>query len=158
MVILEEPHLPLPSVESFQIRPLDVTMKTEAVRFISSWSLDDVYDRFGSVGIDGQAWLTTELTQRERRALIAVHASGVVGLLDHVYAEGAIHIGIVVASRFRRSSIGTHLVQALLQMRYSVHPVAADCRIDNRPAIALLRKCRFQRLSVERGEMIWRYA
>ena len=128
------------------------------MRFIDSWSADDEYDRFGILGSNGQKRLAVELTQHERAALIAVHASRVVGLLDYVYAQGAIHIGIVVDSRYRLLSIGTNLVVALLQARAPARPVEAECRIDNRPAAALFRTCGFQCARVERPEMVWRFA
>jgi RimJ/RimL family protein N-acetyltransferase len=86
-----------------------------------------------------------------------VRANVVVGLLDHIYAEGATHIGFVVDSRFRRLSIGTSLVRALLQQRPEPGPVAAECGVHNRAAAALLRGCSFQRVAVERYETIWRH-
>jgi ribosomal protein S18 acetylase RimI-like enzyme len=150
--------LALPLAESVRIHPLDDTMKAQSVRFIESWNLDTVYDRFGTVGTSGQERLAFELTQHGRSALVAVHRVGVVGLLDHVYADGEIHMGIVVDWRFRRSSIGTRLVFALLASRTAAQPVAAECRIDNRPAVSLLRGCEFRRTMIDRHEIVWRHA
>ncbi len=151
-------HARLHPAESFRISPLEDAIRAPALRFIDSWSIEDVIDRFGAAGINGQARLTAELTQRARPALVALDANGVVGLLDYVYTDGAIHIGIVVDSRFRRRSIGTSLIGALLQARDPAHPVAAECRFQNRPAVALLRTCRFRHVSDERCDMIWRHA
>ena len=153
-----ELRLPLRFVESFRVCALDDATKTSAQRFIESWSIDDVYDRFGTLGSNAREWLTTELLRGERPALVALHADRVVGLLDYVYAQGAIHFGIVVDSRYRRSSIGSHLLAALLRLKTPAHPVAAECRIDNRPAVALLRGSQFQCTCVERHEMIWQHA
>lgn len=127
------------------------------MRFIDSWSIDDVYARFGAAGTDGRNRLAFELLQRCRSAFVAVHAGEVVGLLDYVHAHGAIHTGIVVDSRFRRLSIGTNLVLALLEAKTG-HPVVAECQISNRPAIALLRACRFALVGIESPEMLWRAA
>ncbi len=150
-----EMYAPTPSGNAFKIRPIEDALKAPTVRFIQSWSLDDVYGRFGTAGIDSQKWLTTEIMERGRSAFIAVHQDRVVGLLDHVYAQGAIHIGIVVDSHFRRLSIGTTLVLALLYAKSSEHSVAAECQIDNQAAVALLHACRFQLIGIEKPEMLW---
>jgi ribosomal protein S18 acetylase RimI-like enzyme len=140
-----------------KIHPLEDEMKDRAVRFIDSWNADDVYDRFGTAGIDGREWLAAEL-QRGRSSLVAEYEGNVVGLLDYTYAQGAIHIGIVVDRRFRRRSIGKNLVRALLASKGPERPVAAECRVDNRPAVALLRGCCFDLIGIEKPEMIWRAA
>ncbi len=136
---------------------LGETMNAQVLRFIESWNGDDAYDRFGSAGIGGQARLATQLTQHRRPALIAVNASGVVGLLDHVSASGATYFGIVVDSRFRKLSIGTTLVQTLLQSRSVMRPIIAECDHGNFAAVALLRGCQFKAIESDRYQITWRH-
>ena len=145
-------------IEAFRVCALDDTTKASAQRFIESWSIDDVYDRFGTLGSNAREWLTTELLRGERPALVALHANRVVGLLDYVYAQGAVHFGIVVDSHYRRTFIGTNLLVALLRLKSPAHSIAAECRVDNRPAVALLRGRHFQCTCIERHEMIWQHA
>lgn len=142
---------------SFGIRSLDEAMKQQTVRFIDSWSHNDAYDRFGSAGIGGQDWLADQLTQHNRGAMIALNAHEVVGLLDHVDAEGSTHIGIVVDARYRKLSIGSSLVRAMLQSKPVRLPVIAECGIRNYAAANLLRSCQFKPVAVDRYEMTWRY-
>ncbi len=147
----------LGSAKLFGVWRLDEAMKSETLRFIHAWSPDDVYARFGSAGIGGQEWLADQLAQRDRRALVAVNASGVVGLLDHVDVDDATHIGIVVDARYRKLSIGTTLVRAMLQSRPSRSPVIAECTSGNYAAANLLRSCQFKPVAVDRYEMTWRH-
>ena len=136
---------------------LDQASMPYALQFIESWSADDAYDRFGCAGISGPEWLASEIAQNGRRALIAVQARRIVGLLDYVYALGAIHFGIVVDRRFRQLSIGSGLVYGLLEKRRDVTPVSAECRVNNLAAVGLLRRCRFQRVRVEQPDIIWHH-
>ena len=144
--------------EPLEIRRLENGWFPEALRFIDSWSDCDVYDRFGSAGIGGRQWLADEITNNGRRVLAAVHACRIVGLLDYVYALGAIHVGIVVDAEFRRLSIGTQLVFELLKGRRDVTPVSAECRIDNFGAVGLLRRCWFEPVTIEQREIVWNHA
>lgn len=146
------------SAKVFWVRSLDETTREPALRFIEAWSPDDEYDRFGSVGIGGREWLSTELSQRSRPALVAVDDSGVLGLLDYACAEHALHIGIVVDSRWRRSSIGKTLVSSLVQFRTRALPVVAECAAGNRAAVALFTACGFERVNAGPSEICWRYA
>lgn len=145
------------TANTFRVGSLDAATREPALHFIESWTPDDVYDRFGSVGIGGREWLAAELSQRSRAALIAVHDGGVFGLLDYTYAEGALHIGIVVDARFRRSSVGSTLVSSFVQSRTQKLPVAAECSAANRAAVALFAACGFARTRAGSHEIIWRY-
>lgn len=145
------------SANIFWVRSLDAATREQTLRFIESWTPDDVYDRFGSVGIGGREWLATELSQRSRPALIAVRDGDVLGLLDYTHAEGALHIGIVVDERFRRSSIGSTLVSSFIQSRTEMLPVAAECAAGNKAAVALLGACGFSRTHAGSYEILWRY-
>lgn len=136
---------------------LDEARKPQTLRFIDSWSADDAYDRFGSAGIGGQEWLANQFTQHNREAFVAVNAVGVVGLLDYVDVDDARYIGIVVDARYRKLSIATTLVQALLQSKPCTLPVIAECCSRNYAAVSLLRSCRFRPVAVDRTEMTWRY-
>ncbi|MBV8636660.1 MAG: hypothetical protein JO322_01120 [Candidatus Eremiobacteraeota bacterium] len=62
----------LSTANLFSVRSLDDAARENALRFVASWSPDDVYDRFGSVGIGGREWLAAELSRRARPALVAV--------------------------------------------------------------------------------------
>ncbi len=147
----------LRSANVFRVRSLDPATREPALRFVESWSFDDVYDRFGSVGIGGREWLTAELSKRSRPALIAVQDGEVLGLLDYTCAQGALHIGIVVDSRFRKSSIGKTLVSSFVEARTPTLPVAAECDAGNRAAVALLAACGFERAGAGPYEICWRY-
>jgi len=140
-----------------KIRHLDDTTKTNALRFIDSWSGDDAYRRFGSAGINGQQWLTNQLTQHQRPAFVAVSGDRVVGLLDHINASGATHFGIVVDSQSRKQGIATELLRALLTSTGIAGPIVADCDADNVAAVALLRKCRFSPAVEDGYQITWRY-
>lgn len=135
---------------------LDENIMAQTLRFIDTWGGEDAYRRFGSAGIDGQAWLAMQLTVHRRPAFVAVNEGHVIGLLDHVDAGGATHIGIVVDSEFRRRSIGTALVNALLRSTSVRGPVRADCDNDNVPAMALLRRCGFTPIYSDRYQTFWR--
>ncbi len=141
----------------FELRRLDEAMKPQVLRFIDSWSDDDAYDRFGSAGIGGQQWLVNQLTQHNRHALIALNCGMVIGLLDHIEADAAIHIGIVVDQRYRKLSIGSTLVRAMLRSRQFTFPVIAECSNRNYAAVNLLRSCQFNPIAIDRYEMTWRY-
>lgn len=145
------------SANIFRVRSLDAATYEPTLRFIESWSPDDVYDRFGSVGIGGREWLAAELSRRSRPAFIAIHDGDVFGLLDYTYAEGALHIGIVVDSRFRKSSIGSTLVSSFLGSRMQRVPAAAECAAGNRAAVALFTACGFERTNAGSYEILWRY-
>jgi ribosomal protein S18 acetylase RimI-like enzyme len=140
-----------------EIKPFDRTMKAEVFRFIESWSGADEHDRFGSAGIGGQQWLETALGEHGRPAFVAVHENRVIGLLDHVAADGATHFGIVVDSCFRRLAVGKALVQALLQAQTVPQPILADCSNHNRAAVALLCGAQFKRIASDGYETTWRY-
>lgn len=137
---------------------LGPSMTAPALRFIESWNDEDAYERFGSAGIGGPESLVAQITQRRRPALIAVDGDGVVALLDHVEADGATHIGIVVHPRFRRMSIGTTLVRSLLCSRSVTRPIVAECGNGNEAAVALLRACRFGRVKGDRYQTTWCHA
>jgi RimJ/RimL family protein N-acetyltransferase len=150
-------YAPSHVIDSLQIQRFDDSIKEQTFRFIDSWSADDVYDRFGCAGIPAQEWLVRELLERARHAWIAVNADRVIGLLDHVVAEGAIHIGIMVDPLYRKSSVGTRLVEALVYCKSPAYPAIAECRIGNYAAQALFRRCRFHRAGIDRDEIIWRH-
>ena len=141
----------------FGVWRLEDAMKPKALRFIKSWSADDAYDRFGSAGIGGQEWLEDELLHHGRRAFVAVNSAGVIGLLDHVDVDDTTYVGIVVDPRYRKLSVGTTLVRAMLQSRSSRVPVIAECSSRNYAAVSLLRSCQFKPVAVDRYEMTWRY-
>jgi len=147
----------MPNREKLRIRLMDNALIEPVARFVDSWNHDDVYNRFGWTGADAQQRLVAELTNSARRAVVAIYDGAVIGLLDHVYAGDAIHVGIVVDWKFRRSSVGTLLLRALLAMKTPAQPIAAECRVDNIPAAGLLRKCGFRWIGTERPEMMWRY-
>lgn len=132
-------------------------MKTQALRFIESWSAADAYDRFGSAGIGGQEWLAKQLNECGRRAIVAASKSGVIGLLDYVHADGATHVGIVVDARYRKLSVGTTLMRALLHTETIAHPIIAECSTRNYAAAGLLRGCGFEPVGVEQYEITWRH-
>ena len=128
----------------------------DVVDFIRSWSEDDSYERFGILGSHGPAWLAAELCDDSKRhAIIASAGRHVVGLLDHIEAEGAVHFGIVVDARYRRLYVGTELVNELLRMRSRDRAVSAECRASNYAAIALLRRCGFERVTMHHDEVVW---
>lgn len=142
---------------AIEIYCFDRTMMAHIARFIESWSNDDAYDRFGSAGVRGQDWLAGQLARHERSALIAVNAGGVVGLLDHVEADGATHLAIVVDRAFRRRSIGGTLVRTLVQHPGIARPLFAQCDNGNYAARALLRACRFAPIEADRYQVTWRH-
>jgi ribosomal protein S18 acetylase RimI-like enzyme len=144
--------------EWFRVRPLEDCVEPQTLRFINSWRSEDVYGRFGTAGIDAEKLLAGQLTQRRRSALVAMYRDQVVGLLDYVYVPDEIHIGIVVDWRFRRLSIGTKLIRALLKAKSPGYGVVAECRMSNRSAIALLAASCFRLVSAKNREMTWRIA
>ncbi len=79
----------------------------------------------------------------------------VIGLLDHIETAGAVHFGVAVDARYRRLYVGTELVNELLRVKARDRAVAAECRLHNRAAIALLRGCGFERVAVHRDEISW---
>lgn len=124
--------------------------------FIRSWSEDDAYERFGVLG--GREWLLRELRANgSRGTIVASHGKRVVGLLDHVESEGAVHIGVVVDAHFRGLHIGSELVFELLRTKLPRFPVTAECRAYNHAAIGLLNGCGFERVTVECDEIVWRH-
>lgn len=142
---------------TIEICRLNERIQAQVLCFVDSWSGEDVYDRFGSAGIGGQTRLASQLTQRQRQALIAVSAGRVVGLLDFIYAYGATHAGIVVHSQYRRLLIGTRLVESLLCSRSLTRPIVAECGHQNLAAVALLRACHFKPIESDPYQITWRH-
>ena len=144
-------------MNAYSITTLDRQALERTLTFIASWSRDDAYDRFGTLGDAGPRWLARELREnRERGALVASDGTRIVGLLDYIYASHAVHFGVVVHEAQRRKRIGSALVHALLGAddRHAL----AECRADNRAAVALLRGCGFQCTGYDAHEMHWRRA
>ena len=137
--------------------PLDATTLRQVRQFIASWSADDVYSRFGTLGPSGPEWLFQQLSSDVNRgAFFACDARRrLLGLLDFVDFQGELHVGIVVDAAFRRSRIRTRLLSKLLRDRPVAHPLAAQCDAGNAAAVALLRSCGFTRIGSYSTEMIW---
>ena len=126
------------------------------LEFIRSWSEDDAYGRFGMFG--GREWLMSELRANDKRnAIVATTGKRIIGLLDHIEFEGAVHIGVFVDAQFRGLHVGTDLVCELLRAKVPDRPVAAECRRSNAAAIGLLSGCGFERVMTDRDEVVWRH-
>lgn len=131
-------------------------MLDRVLEFVRSWSEDDAYERFGVLG--GRQWLIDELNANPRRnVIVACAGTRIVGLLDHIEGDGAVHIGLVVDAQFRRMHVGTGLVGELVRVKPPGSPVAAECRRSNYAAVALLRRCGFDRVSAGGSEIVWRH-
>ena len=128
----------------------------EILNFVRSWSEDDAYNRFGL--LSGREWLISELRDNQkRRAIVATAGKRIVGLLDHIECEGAVHIGVFVDSKFRRLHVATGLVCELLRAKKPERPVTAECRRSNAAAIGLLFGCGFEPVTVHSDEVVWHH-
>ena len=141
---------------ALSISPLQPDALSAVLVFIGSWSEDDAYDRFGLLGDAGPRWLANEfLENASRRALLARRVDRVIGLLDYIEADGAMHFGVIVARDARRKHVGTALVRAFLGAKPPSRSATAECRPDNRAAIGLLRSSGFTRRAFDACEIAW---
>ena len=137
------------------IHPLDADELPAALRFIGSWSTNDIYDRFGTLGCAGPHWLASELRENAARRALLARDGDLCGLLDYVATAEGVHVGVLVAAERRRRRIGRALMMHLVAHSHRAQRLIADCRPDNRAAIGLLRSCGFTRVSYGAHEMRW---
>jgi ribosomal protein S18 acetylase RimI-like enzyme len=127
----------------YLVDPITSGRRPEVEGFVASLSPADRFNRFGNSSEEASSWLVGALAASDHYAITARAGSAVVGLLDFVVAAGSIEFGIVVDEDARGRGIARSLLAALMAGTPQTSEVIADCRVDNLPAVCLLRSTGF---------------
>ena len=123
--------------------------------FISTWTLGDRYDRFGTTSESAARWLIEQLGDPAHQGLIARTSGEVIALLDFVHTAWTVEFGLFVEKSRRRGGVGRELLRHLLRQLPIAEIVVGHCRFQNRAAMAFLSACAFTMEYEGGGDCRW---